>query len=278
MLLINTFDVEPWWATVPPCIDISRWGDMPDRSEGPLREYLDICDEAGVKATFFFVGWYAQKFPLRVKEVVRRGHEIGCHSMYHEDVATLSLEQFHVSTLQAKSIIEDIASSEVISYRAPSFSFPKLHFADFLAALYDIGFKIDSSIATADRIHGGGFNKELFDGPGSLKKICGVDIFEVPIPGVKLPGCELQIFGGGYFRLTPSALLHWLARKEPYQVLYLHPHDFDKNPLPLPNGGVASNMRRRLNSGDLKAKVLSLFEISEVCSCGQLLSRNHFND
>ena len=273
MLLVNTCDVEPWWSTVPPCIGIERWDDMPDRSEAPLNDYMDLCDEAGVKCTFFFLGWYAKRFPKRVADVVRRGHEVGCHSLYHEDVATLSTEQFRQSTRQAKAIIEDAGGITVAAYRAPSFSFPPDRCSELLGELSALGFTIDSSITTAGRVYGGGFAKELFRMPASLKDLYGVDIFEVPVPGVTLAGRDISIFGGGYLRLAPGLLLKRLAQRESYQVLYLHPHDFDLDLPPLPNGSALSNVRKRIRIGKLRDKVLMLFRECEVLSCGELLAR-----
>lgn len=273
MLLINTFDVEPWWATVPPCIADSDWGTMPDRSERPLKEYLDICDEAGVRCTFFFLGWYARQFPERVAEVVRRGHEAGCHSLQHEDVATQNLKDFRAATRQAKEMIEDAAGAAVLAYRAPSFSFPPDRCAQLLSELQAMGFRIDSSITTAGRIHGGGHDRHRFPGPANLSELMGVDIFEVPVPGVSILGREFQIFGGGYLRLTPPSLVQRIARSETYQVLYLHPHDFDLDLPPLPNAGRLANLRRSVQVGGLRRKVLDLFAISDVRSCGELMNR-----
>lgn len=277
MLLVNTFDVEPWWATVPPCVSLAHWDDMPDRSEAPLRQYLDLCDEAGVKCTFFFIGWYARRFPKRIEEVVRRGHEAGCHSLNHEDVATLSTARFRQTTAEAKALIEDAAGAPVIAYRAPSFSFPPERCGELIGVLSSLGFTIDSSISTAGRIHGGGFNNQIFPKPANLKSIYGVDIFEVPVPGVSLFGRQLQVFGGGYLRLAPRMLLNRLARRETYQVLYVHPHDFDNDLPPLPNGGPLLDLRRRINVGDIRRKLLDLFAGSDVRSCKQLLDENGTN-
>lgn len=272
MLLVNTFDVEPWWATVPPCVAPERWDDMPDRSEKPLNDYLDLCDEAGVKCTFFFIGWYARRFPKRIEAVVRRGHEAGCHSLWHDDVAELSTPQFRASTRDAKALIEDAAGAPVIAYRAPSFSFPPDRCPELLAELAALGFQIDSSITTARRIHGGGFDKESFPAPASMKPRYGIEIFEVPVPGVSWAGRDLQVFGGGYLRLAPRPLLNRLARRERYQVLYVHPHDFDEALPDLPNAGALTNLRRRITVGDLRRKVRELFAASTVRSCGQLLN------
>lgn len=274
MLLVNTFDVEPWWATVPPCVRTQDWNEMPDRSEAPLHQYLDLCDEAGVKCTFFFVGWYAKRFPKRIAEVVRRGHEAGCHSLYHEDVATLSTKRFRDSTREAKAIIEDAGGTRVIAYRAPSFSFPPDRCSELIGELATLGFTIDSSITTAGRIYGGGFAEQQFPAPVSLMDIYGVDIFEVPVPGVTLAGRNLPIFGGGYLRLAPRFLLNRLTQREDYHVLYLHPHDFDPNLPNLPNSSALSNARKRIRLGSLRDKVLMLFEQCEVRSCGELLARS----
>ena len=272
MLLVNTFDVEPWWATVPPCIDIDLWDDMPDRSEAPLYEYLDLCDEAGVKCTFFFIGWYAKRFPKRVLEVLSRGHEVGCHSLFHEDVATMSTLQFRESTREAKAMIEDACGARVFAYRAPSFSFPPTRYAELLAELSGLGFTIDSSVTTADRIYGGGFTSDTFSAPSSMLRAYGVDIFEIPVPGVKIVGREFSVFGGGYLRLTPNFLLDIFIHLEDFQVLYLHPHDFDSELPNLPNCGSMSNFRRSINLGSLRHKVQKLFAVCDVKACGELLA------
>lgn len=247
---------------------------MPDRSEAPLREYLDLCDQADVKCTFFFIGWYAKRFPQRVREVIARGHEVGCHSLYHEDVSTLTNEEFRETTRTAKARIEDAIGEEVIAYRAPSFSFPPARCAELFGVLSELGFLIDSSICTAGRVYGGGFMREQFPGPMSLRDTFGVDLFEVPVPGVSFAGREIQLFGGGYLRLSPSFLLDHFLKSEKYQVLYLHPHDFDEDVPDLPNVGTVKNLRLRLRIGDLRTKVLNLFEKSDVRSCAQLLQNS----
>jgi polysaccharide deacetylase family protein (PEP-CTERM system associated) len=270
LLLVNTFDVEPWWATVPPCVELDRWDEMPDRSEAPLMDYLDLCDEAGVKCTFFFIGWYARRFPRRIGEVVRRGHEAGCHSLNHEDAASQTPTQFRDSTRVAKALIEDAVGQAVTAYRAHSFSFPPERCAELLGTLADLGFTLDSSIATAGRIHGGGYRRQDFPAPRSLRESHGVDLFEIPVPGVTLAGRDVQVFGGGYLRLAPQPLLRRLAQREPYQVLYMHPHDFDRELPPLPGRGALSNLRRRITMGDPRCKLRELFRTCTVRSCGQL--------
>jgi peptidoglycan-N-acetylglucosamine deacetylase len=272
VLLVNTFDVEPWWATVPPCVSDEAWDSLSDRSGAPIHDYLSLCAAAGVRCTFFFVGWHARRHPELVRQVVAAGHEIGCHSLRHRDVAMLSDTEFVADTREAKDILEDLAGSEVIAYRAPSFSFPPQRAASLISMLWDLGFRIDSSISTARRIHGGGFDKASYLVPGYLDTSLGSHMFEVPVPGVAVMGNELQLFGGGYLRLTPSYLLNQLVRREKYQVMYVHPHDFDDNLPNLPNSSSFSNMRRRIRLGSLHDKVKMLLERCDVRSCGELFN------
>jgi peptidoglycan-N-acetylglucosamine deacetylase len=270
MLLINTFDVEPWWTTVPPAFPLSHWPHLEDRSAPGLYNYLDLCDEMNVKCTFFFVGWYARRYKNRVVDVLRRGHEVGCHSLNHEDVSLFSVDEFRKVTLEAKSIIEDAGGTEVVFYRAPSFSMPKDRYGEFFSVLRELGFLVDSSISTARRIHGGGFERRQFREPGSVEKHCGVDLFEIPVPGVRILGVEPQIFGGGYLRATPITVLRRFAKSEAYQVLYLHPHDFDRDVPRLPNAGFLGDFRRRFSIGNIGGKLRELLGCNVVRSCGQI--------
>lgn len=235
-----------------------------------MHTYLDICDEAGVKSTFFFLGWYAGRFPGMVREAVRRGHEIGCHSLNHEDVSGLTLAEFRANTILAKKMIEDAGGVAVSAYRAPCFSFPPKRTYELLQELVELGFTLDSSITTAGRIHGGGHEKSEFPAPANLLEKLGVDIFEVPVPGVKIATREVTVFGGGYLRIMPRPILNLMVRNQSYQVLYLHPHDFDRALPPLPRGSIVAQMRRRLHVGDLRRKLIELFAASEVKTCGQV--------
>jgi polysaccharide deacetylase family protein (PEP-CTERM system associated) len=270
MRLVNTFDVEPWWTTVPPVVPVDEWERMADRSEVPTRLWMDLCDRLHVKCTFFVVGRHALRFPSLVREIAHRGHEVGCHSLEHEDVATVSDAEFRARTRRCKAILEDVSGAEVVAFRAPSFSFPPDRAGRLFGILAELGFRIDSSITTAGRIYGGGFTREEFPRPMSLLERFGVDIVEIPVPGVRLFGRELQVFGGGYLRLMPMGLLEALHRREDYQVLYVHPHDFDPDLPRLPGSGVLGDFRRRIRLGDLSDKVRQLFALSEVLSCGQL--------
>ena len=112
------FQVEAFTAHVRK----SEWERYPLRVNENTRRILDLFDEAGIKATFFFVGWVADKFPALVKETAARGHELACHSYWHRLVYSLDPEEFRSDTRRAKDVIEQSSGTRVCGYRAPSWS------------------------------------------------------------------------------------------------------------------------------------------------------------
>lgn len=275
MQLINTFDVEPWWATVPPTFPTSAWDRLDDRSPQTVCEYLSLCREFGVRCTFFVVGWWARKYPALVRRIVQDGHELGCHGLYHEDMTTLSRTEFIRTTRMAKAWIEESAGASVMAYRAPSFSLP----ADlqvFFRDLVEMGFAIDSSVCTATRIYGG--RRADAQTPSTPRVIHDSDagsLFEVPVPGAQGFSFEPQVFGGGYLRLIPKAALTAIAKRQQYQVLYLHAHDFDHHLPDLPGASYLTNLRRRLHMGSTCEKVRALFSVHQVRSVGEVREAHH---
>lgn len=264
--LINTFDLEPWWSSVPNTIPYHEWNTMEDRSQFGLDKFLNICDEHGINSTVFVLGWYAQKYPDRVREIRKLGHEIGCHSLFHEDLSCISHDEFKKTTLIAKNIIEDSIGESIHSYRAPSFSIVPKNLVIQLEILYNLGFIIDSSISTAARIYGGGFSDE-FSNVRFMRDIAGVNVLEIPSTGVKLLNKNIQVFGGGYLRVVPEFCLKHIIKKQTYQVLYIHAHDFDNGMPFIKKFGFSGNIRKRLSIGDLSSKLNLIYKNSVVTNC-----------
>ncbi len=271
MLLVNTFDLEPWWATVPPCVPLDKWGRLEDRSAQPLENWLALCQEARVRCTFFVVGWYADRYPERIRQIVSLGHEIGSHTYWHEDVAQFDLGDIAERLRRDRMRLEDTSGVRVKYFRAPSFSLPVTRLRSFLRAVRDAGFEVDSSVSTARRVYGGGVPGRWFPSPGRIDLGSGDTILEIPVPGVDFAGTSLQLLGGGYLRAVPLGLLKRLLRGQGYQVLYMHPHDFDPELPNLPGARYVDKVRRRFRQGDLSAKVRWLFGSFRVLSCGQVL-------
>jgi peptidoglycan/xylan/chitin deacetylase (PgdA/CDA1 family) len=252
---------------VPPLVGREGWDRLADRSDEPVERFLDLCDQSGSRATFFVVGEYARRFPGRIAAIAARGHEIGCHSMYHDDLALQPLSQFQEETRVAKEILEQASGVAVTTFRAPSFSVPRNHLREFYEVLADLGFLLDSSLTSAARIYGGaaalGAVGRVFD----LYPLAGVSLTEVGVPGVRVFGREWTVFGGGYLRLVPTRLALAALRSSPYHVLYLHAHDFDVHCPRVPGASLAQHLRRRLRVGDLYARVDALLQVNRGRTC-----------
>lgn len=221
-------DVEDYFQTeaMTEAIPRSQWGAMPSRVEQNVRQLYDLFQEYGVRATFFFLGWVAERFPSLVREAHELGHEIGCHSYWHRPIYSLRPEEFRDDTIRAKTVIEDAAGIQVFGYRAPSFSLtPGTEWAGEI--LEEAGFSYDSSVHPV--MH------DLYDNrnaPRNPQRLGDTSLVEIPISTVRIGKRNLGFSGGGYFRLLPYSYVRWsfgqVCRKESRPVLfYLHPWEID---------------------------------------------------
>ena len=142
-----TIDVEDYYQVsafedVAPTED---WEHFESRVKRNTNTILDLLDEFNTKATFFIVGWIAERHPGLTRQIAERGHQVECHSYLHRKVYDLSPEEFHKDTEKAKNIIEDITGKAVTGYRAPSYSITKKSLWA-LDILQELGFQYDSSI------------------------------------------------------------------------------------------------------------------------------------
>jgi len=223
MKAIFSIDVEEWFHltdTETLSRDIEEWDLYPSRVEETFKELITILDKHNIKATCFFVGWIAEKYPELVSLAYKKGHEIGVHGYYHRLVFKQTYDEFYKEILKTKTLIEGIIDDKVYSFRAPSFSIESQNLWAY-KILMELGFKYSSSI------HPGKY-KEF----GLFPKVINYDkmkIIEIPLPILKFPFSSLSCFGGGYFRLFP---LFWynIAIKFIKNVpltFYIHPRDID---------------------------------------------------
>ena len=142
-----TIDVEDYFqvSAFEKVSHIDNWDSYQSRVERNSENILELLDGVNAKATFFIVGWAAERFPQLVKKIASAGHEIGCHSHMHRRAYELGPEKFRKDTQKAKSILEDIIGLPVVGYRAPSYSITKKSLWA-LEILAELGFKYDSSI------------------------------------------------------------------------------------------------------------------------------------
>ena len=199
-------------------------------------DFLDMLDDEGVKVTFFCVGEIADENAGLLRELLRRGHALGCHGLDHELLTNKTLEQFIDETRRAKAMIEAAAGRPISGYRASCFTMER----DKLDALKELGFCYDSSkIRFAQHPLYRNLDLTGFDNPEDL--VYTRDGFaEYEIPTLELFGYSLPISGGGYMRLFPFWLLRLLlglyAKKHENFTIYVHPFELTGMALPLPKG------------------------------------------
>ncbi len=224
-----TIDVEDYYhvSNFERCVRRAEWDQYPARVEGNTRRLLDLLAAAGVRATFFVLGWVAERRPALVRDIRAAGHEVGCHSHLHRLVYDQGPREFRADLRRARGVLRDILGEEVYAYRAPSFSITarSLWALDVLA---EEGVRIDSSIyPTHHHRYGIPGTSPL---PHPLERPAGT-LWEFPPPVWRVCGYPLPVGGGGYFRLYPYALTRQALRKintagRPFAV-YLHPWELD---------------------------------------------------
>ena len=231
MINALTVDVEDWFhvLALSKVVQRSTWEDIPLRVESSTQRLLDLFDRRGVKATFFVLGWVAQRRPQLVRRIQAAGHEIASHGMTHELVFNQTREDFYNQTRDAKALLEDITGTACDGYRASTYSITQRSLWA-LDVLCELGFTYDSSIFPIRHdVYG---IPDASQKPGVLRTTSGASIIEFPMSTVQYPGLRLPVSGGGYFRLLPYALTRAGLRRlnhieqRPF-VFYLHPWEVD---------------------------------------------------
>jgi polysaccharide deacetylase family protein (PEP-CTERM system associated) len=230
MNAVMTVDVEEWFH-IPEGLDniipFHGWDGAVQRVQHVLPRLWDLFERNNVTATFFFLGWVAEKHPYLVKETLKRGHGIATHGYAHKMIYNQTPEEFRLDITKAISIIEDISGRKVIGYRAPGFSItPSTEWV--FSILAEHGIKYDSSIFPGKRLLG---HYEKFDKEPVLIKVGEREILEFPQTIVDFHFFRLSCFGGGYFRLFPLTFIMKMSgliqsHSRPL-ILYIHPRDMD---------------------------------------------------
>lgn len=226
------FQVEAMAGTVAH----ADWGAMPARLEGNTERLLACFAEAQAQATFFVVGWVAERYPRLIAQVAAAGHELACHSYWHRPVFRLNRAEFREDTRRAKHAIEAAAGCAVAGYRAPNFSIR--HDGSMAWALEELaqaGFAYDSSLHPIRHHFYGAAAAPRFP----FRTAAG-GLWEFPMATAGLGGQRWPVAGGGYWRLAPLPYVRWGLRRALREgqraVCYLHPWELDPGQprLPLP--------------------------------------------
>jgi polysaccharide deacetylase family protein (PEP-CTERM system associated) len=255
-----TCDVEDYFqvSAFAPYIDRASWPTRECRVEANMDRILALFDAKGVRATFFTLGWIAERYPNVVKRIVAGGHELASHGYGHLRASDQSRAEFENDIRSAKALLEDIGGQAVLGYRAPSFSIGRDNLWA-LDVLLEAGYRYSSSIYPVAHDHYGMPEAPRFafypNGPDGL--------LEVPITTVQMMGKNLPAGGGGYFRLLPYALSRWMMAKVNQDdrqpaLFYFHPWEIDPGQ-PRPEGvGAKSRFRHYVNIDRMERRIEAL--------------------
>jgi polysaccharide deacetylase family protein (PEP-CTERM system associated) len=272
-----TVDVEDYFhvSAFDNVVSRARWDSFDSRVSQNTERLLELFDRANVTATFFMLGWVAERFPALVRRIADRGHELASHGYHHQLLYMLTPRQFRDDLRASKAAIEDAAGTSVVGFRAPSYSvIESSRWA--LDVLVEEGFAYDASIFP---IHHDRYG--IPDSPRHPHVLScgGGSLLEVPGSTVRLGGINIPIGGGGYFRQFPYAFTKWgierVNRLERQPItFYTHPWELDPEQ-PRFAVGVATRVRhyRGLSqTSDRLRRLLTDFRFDSISSVLKLAS------
>ena len=247
-------DVEDYFQTeaMSAVAPRTRWDSFTPHVEANTNALFELFAQYQVRATFFFLGWVAERFPQVVRQAHELGHEVGCHSYWHHPVFRMSSDEFTQDTCRARNVIQDATGAPVRGYRAPNFSInPSVPWA--YPILEELGFEYDSSV---NPIHHDLYGNHLAQRHPYL---VGEKLIEIPVATWRIFNQNVPVAGGAYLRILPYALMRHgirsinMKEKAP-AVLYMHPWEIDDSQ---PRLEVSWKSRTRQYSGlaGMKAKL-----------------------
>ncbi len=224
-----SIDVEDYFqvSAFAPHIRREDWDTLPCRVERNVDVILGLLDAADARATFFTLGWIAERYPQLVRRIVDNGHELASHGYGHQRASDLTPAEFRADIVRAKRILEDLGGVAVRGYRAPSFSINRANWWA-VEELENAGYVYSSSIYPVRHDHYG-----MPDAPRFPHRPNGAGgILELPPTTLPLLGRNLPAAGGGWFRLLPYAMSRWMLRRVNRQdrapcMFYFHPWELD---------------------------------------------------
>jgi polysaccharide deacetylase family protein (PEP-CTERM system associated) len=255
-----TCDVEDYFqvSAFAPYISRESWPSRECRVEANVERILALFAEHGVKATFFTLGWVAERYPQVVRNIVAGGHELASHGYGHQRASDQDRAEFANDVTSAKALLEDIGGVEVVGYRAPSFSIGHGNLWA-LDVLKDAGYRYSSSIYPIAHDHYG-----MPDAPRFAFYPNGTDgLLEIPVTTVRIGSRNLPAGGGGYFRLLPYALSRAMMKRVNRNdgqsaLFYFHPWELDPGQ-PRPAGlGAKARFRHYVNIGRMESRLAQL--------------------
>lgn len=265
MLNALSVDVEDWFQVGAFENVIARrdWDRLPHRVERNSDAVLELFDKAGVKATFFTLGWVAERYPALVRRIVDAGHEIASHGWDHVRVFTMTPDAFRADLARTRAAIEHACGQAPRGYRAPSFSIDKrTPWAHRILA--EEGYVYSSSVAPIRHDHYGWPEAPRF----AFRPVGGSELMELPVTTVELAGRRMAAGGGGFFRLLPFRFSSWaIGRVNGTEarpaIFYFHPWEIDPNQPRVKHAPLKSRIRHYSNLSGMEGKLLKLLQEHE---------------
>jgi len=242
-------DVEDWFqvGAFERTLRREDWDRLPHRVERNSDAVLSLLADARVKATFFTLGWVAERYPLLMRRIADAGHEVASHGYDHQRVFTMTPKQFRADLHKARDLIERASGGRVTGYRAPSFSIdartPWAH-----AVLAEEGYAYSSSVAPVVHDHYGWPDAPRF----GWAPVAGSPLVELPVTTARLMGRTLAAGGGGFFRLLPYSFSRWAVRQVNGRdgrpaIIYFHPLEIDTEQPRVDSAPLRSRLRHYTN-------------------------------
>lgn len=255
-----TIDVEDYFqvSALAPYIPRDRWTSIGCRVEANVDRILALLEEESIKATFFTLGWIAERYPAMIRRIVTSGHELASHGYAHLRVSEQSAAQFEEDICRSKSLLEDIGGQRVLGYRAPSFSIGSNNLWA-LDLLRRAGYRYSSSIYPIQHDHYG-----MPTAPRFAFYPNGKDgLLELPLTTVRLLKKNLPSSGGGYFRFFPYPVSRWLLRQVNHKdrqpgIFYFHPWELDPEQPRVKNIDMKTRFRHYVNLHRMELRIKAL--------------------
>jgi polysaccharide deacetylase family protein (PEP-CTERM system associated) len=242
-----TIDVEDYFqvSAFASHVDRDDWDRLPHRVEANVERILEILGEAQTQATFFMLGWVAERYPHLVRRIADGGHELASHGFAHQRATEQGKQLFLADIELAKAVLEDVSGREVKGYRAPSFSVgPDNPWA--FECIASAGYRYSSSVYPIRHDHYGApdsprFAHEILPG-----------LLELPVATIRLGGANWPAGGGGYFRLLPYRVSRWSiarinTRDRAPAMFYFHPWELDADQPRVAGAGLKTRFRHYVN-------------------------------
>lgn len=251
-------------------VERARWDSLPSRVEESTRRLLDLFDRTQSRATFFVLGWVAERHGKLVREIADRGHEIACHGYAHDLVYDLGPARFRADLRRAKAAVEDATGIRMEGYRAPSYSITRASLWA-IPILIEEGFRFDSSIFPI-RHHRYGIPD--FDRTPVTLEVEGGRIQEFPLTTLRIGNFNFPLAGGAYLRFLPPSIFRLgfgrLVRAGQPTVLYLHPWEIDPDQ-PRQRVGWAVRVNHYHNLHRVEDRLRALLERHRFAPMGEVL-------